>query len=99
MLRANVYRPLRPDETPPTNAIRVRSPVERPADPRRPKAGLRCPSPVCVVTLVLVEADLDRYEPPFGHRANLASLTCPYCGNRLRLIGYFEVMHLVPANR
>jgi hypothetical protein len=40
--------------------------LEQPADPRRPKAGLRCPSPVCVLTLVLVEADFDRYEPPLG---------------------------------
>jgi hypothetical protein len=42
----------------------VRSLVEKPAHPRRPKAGLRCPSPVGVLTLVLVEADFDRYEPP-----------------------------------
>ena len=64
MLRATLCRPLRPGETPPTHAVRVRSPVEQPADPRRPKAGLRCPSPVGVLTLVLVEADFDRYEPP-----------------------------------
>jgi hypothetical protein len=98
MLRATLYRPLRPGETPPPGAIRVRQPVAQPTDPRRPKAGLRCPSPVCVLTLVLVEADLDRYTPPFGHNPNLASLNCPYCGNRLRLVGYFEVTHLISAD-
>jgi hypothetical protein len=51
---------------------------------------------VCVLTLVLVEVDLDRYEPPIGHNPNLASLNCPYCTNRLRLVGYFEVTHLAP---
>jgi hypothetical protein len=99
MLRANRYRPVRRDETPPPGVIRVRSPVEQPAEPWRPKAGLRCPAPVCVLTLVLVEADLARYEPPFGHNPNLGALNCPYCGNRLRLIGYFEIMHLAPADR
>jgi hypothetical protein len=53
---------------------------------------------VCVLTLVVVEADFDRYEPPFGHRPNLAALNGPSCGNRLRLVGYFEVAHLVPAD-
>jgi hypothetical protein len=53
---------------------------------------------VCVLTLVLVEANLDRYEPPFGHRPNLAALNCPYCGNRLRLVGDFEITHLAPAD-
>jgi hypothetical protein len=98
MLRANLYRPPPPDEMPPPDTVRVRSPVEQLADSRRPEAGLRCPSPVCVLTLVLVEADPDPYEPPFGHRPTIASLNCPYCGNRLRLVGYFEIMHLAPAD-
>jgi hypothetical protein len=46
----------------------------------------------------LVESDFDRYEPPFGHRPNLTSLNCPYSGNRLRLVGYFELTDLVPAD-
>jgi hypothetical protein len=63
---AKLYRPLQPGEAPPPGAVRVRLPVEVPADPKRPKAGLRCPSPVCVTTLVLVEADFGR--PPYrGH--------------------------------
>jgi hypothetical protein len=98
MLRTNLYRSLRPGETPPSDAIRVRSPVAQPSDPRLPKAGLRCASPVCVLMLVLVEADFDRYEPPFGHNPNLNHRNCPYCGNWLRLVGYFEDMHLVPAD-
>jgi hypothetical protein len=98
MLPFNLYRPLRPGETPPRDAIHVRLPVKQPADRRRPKAGLRCPSPVCVLTLVLVAADFDRYEPPFGHKPNLNHLNCPYCGNRFDLVGYFEVTHLVPAH-
>jgi hypothetical protein len=94
MLRATLYRPLRPGETPPPDAIRVRQPVEQPADPERPKVGLRCTSQACPTALVMIEADFDR----FGDGRKLASLNCPYCGNRLHLAGYFEIMHLAPAD-
>jgi hypothetical protein len=61
----------------------------------RPKAGLRCPSPVCVTTLVLVETDFGK--PPYEHRVTVEHLNCPYCDSRLKLVGYFDIAHLVPA--
>jgi hypothetical protein len=97
VLHANLYRPLRPGETPPPGAVRVRLPVERPADPTRPKAGHRCRSPVCAATLVLVETDFDRFATPFGRRADVEHLHCPCCGFVLQLVGYFEIAHLAPA--
>jgi hypothetical protein len=97
MLRATLYRPLRPDETPAPDADRVRLPVERPADPKRPNAGFSCPTPMCVATLVLVETDFDRFKTPFRRRADVEHLHCPCCGFLLQLVGYFEIAHLVPA--
>jgi hypothetical protein len=95
VLPGTLYRPLHQGETPTPDAVRVRLPVEKPWDPNRPKAGLRCPSPVCVMTLVLVETDLGK--PPYEHRVTMEHLNCPYCGSRLKLIGYYEIALLVPA--
>jgi hypothetical protein len=39
-------------------------------------AGLRYPSPVCVMTLALVETDFGK--PPYEHRAMVEHLNCPY---------------------
>jgi hypothetical protein len=72
----------------------VRFPVEHPADPQRPKAGLRCTSSACPTTLVMIEADFSG----FGEGRNLAYLNCPFCGSRLGLVGYFEITRLVPAD-
>jgi hypothetical protein len=47
------------------------------------------------MTLVLVETDLGK--PPYEHRVAVEHLDCLYCGNRLKLIGYLEIAHLVPA--
>jgi hypothetical protein len=54
--------------------------------------GVRGASAACLTALVMIEADFDR----FGSGRRLASLNCPSCGNRLRLVGYFEVAHLAP---
>jgi hypothetical protein len=97
MLRAKLYRPPQLGETPPPGAVRVRLPVERPADPTRHKAGYRCRSPVCAVTLVLVETDFDRFATPYGRRADIEHLNCPCCGFRFEFVGYYEMAHLVPA--
>jgi hypothetical protein len=37
-------------------------------------------------------------KPPYEHRVSVEHLDCPYCGNRLKFIGYFEIAHLVPAD-
>jgi hypothetical protein len=95
MLPAKLYHPLHQGETPTPDAVRVRFPVDKPWDAIRPKAGLRCLSPVWVMTLELVETDFGK--PPCEHRVTVEHLTCPYCGSRLKLVGYYEIAHLVPA--
>jgi hypothetical protein len=52
---AEVTSTLRPDETPPPDVIRVRLPVEPPADPKRPALG-RLGSAACPTALVMIEA-------------------------------------------
>jgi hypothetical protein len=95
MFSAKRYRPPHPGETPTPDSVRVRFPVEGQWDPMRPKAGLRCPSPACAMTLVLVESDFGK--PPYEHCVTVEHMNCPYCGSRLKLIGYYEVTHLLPA--
>jgi hypothetical protein len=53
---------------------------------------------VCLTTLVLIEIDFDRFEVRWGRTADIGFLNCPYCGNRLRLVGDFEVIHPTPAD-
>jgi hypothetical protein len=48
------------------------------------------------MTLVLVETDFAK--PAYEHRATVEHLNCPCCGSRLKLVGYFEVAHMVPAD-
>jgi hypothetical protein len=48
------------------------------------------------MTLVLVESDFGK--PPYEHRVTVEHPNCPYCGARLKLVGYYEIAHLVPAD-
>ena len=90
---ANLYRPLRPGEPVPPNAVRVRVPAELWADPKHPKAGYRCPNRRCTAAVVLVDADdTGGAEPHLMTDAH-----CPFSKELLRMVGYFEVVVLVPA--
>ena len=94
MLRTNLYRPLRPGETPPPGAARVRVPVETWTEPKHPKAGYRCLNRRCTAAVVLVEADDTRGAEP----RLMTDAQCPFCKELLRMVGYFEVAHLAPAD-
>jgi len=52
-----VYRTLQPGEPRSPHLVRVRVPVAKYADHRRPKAGYRRANATCSVTVVLVEVD------------------------------------------
>jgi hypothetical protein len=47
------------------------------------------------MSLVLVETDFGK--PPYERRVTVEHLNCPYCGGRLKLVGYYEITQLIPA--
>jgi hypothetical protein len=94
MLSSNLFRPLRPGEPVPPGAVRVRVPGELWADSKHPKAGYRCLNRRCTAAVVLVEAD----DTPGGAEPHLMTdAHCPFSKELLRMVGYFEVVVLVPA--
>jgi hypothetical protein len=89
-------RDLKAGEPRPANLVRIRVPVKKRADFHYPKAGFRCPNKGCEVSVVLIEADTTTLPPPRLPRT-MSDALCPLCATPLRLVGYYEIVELVPV--
>jgi hypothetical protein len=96
---APLYRPLADGEPIPPGAVRIRRPVPTWNNAEQPKAGYRCPNRECTIAAVLIEVDVTKARQDEHPRTPhlMTDAKCPFCGSRLELGSYFEVVVLVPA--
>jgi hypothetical protein len=89
-------RTLQPGEPPPANVVRLRVPTKDCADCMRPKAGYRCRNAACSVSVMLLEVDSTTLPHPRTPHL-MCDARCPFCGQLMRLVSYFEIVELAPG--
>jgi hypothetical protein len=89
-----LYRTLQPGEPRPANVVRLRVPTKDCTDCHRPKAGYRCRNVACSVAVMLLEVDSTTLPHPRTPHL-MCDARCPFCGQLMRLVSYYDVVELV----